>query len=266
MEGMAKDTSSSSRLDQLRTQVSKTTDDLATRSKNMTGDRERIDPGTPPERDPTFGAMRVRVIDIADPQGDGRVLVRLDDTVDADRREVWCRTVSMGAGDQRGIWFLPEIGDEVAVIFEGGDIATPLLLGGLWNSDNRPPVDIPSSGSNDVRSIVSRTGSQIEFNDENSSLTISTPAGHTICLDDSDGECEISDAAGNTIRLAAGSITITSTTSIELAAAATVNVQAATIDLDSALVNVSGALKADTLIATTGVISPSYTPGEGNIF
>ena len=43
------------------------------------------------------------------------------------------------AGTNRGIWFVPDVDDEVLVAFEGGDPRRPYVLGGLWNGKDAPP-------------------------------------------------------------------------------------------------------------------------------
>jgi uncharacterized protein len=46
----------------------------------------------------------------------------------------------------RGVYVLPEIGDEVLVAFEHGDMAHPIVVGSLWNDDQRPPQEAPHCG------------------------------------------------------------------------------------------------------------------------
>ena len=73
-----------------------------------------------------------------------------------------------GAGKDRGAAVLPEVGDEVLVAFEQGDLGHPYILGGLYNGKDQPHggwaanVD---SGSGQVvrRGLVSRTGMKVDF-------------------------------------------------------------------------------------------------------
>ena len=68
----------------------------------------------------------------------GRVRVKfpaLGDTVES----AWARVASPGAGKDRGMMFLPDVGDEVVVAFEHGDTRRPVVLGALYNAkDSRP--------------------------------------------------------------------------------------------------------------------------------
>ena len=62
----------------------------------------------------------------------------------------WARIVSFGAGNDRGIDWLPEINDEVILAFEHGDIHRPLVIGSVWNGVDVPPEyirDAVESGS-----------------------------------------------------------------------------------------------------------------------
>ena len=38
-----------------------------------------------------------------------------------------------------GFYFRPEIGDEVIVAFEHGDVRFPYIIGSVWNGKDRPP-------------------------------------------------------------------------------------------------------------------------------
>lgn len=128
------------------------------------------------------------VTDNDDPQRQGRVKVKYP-SLSGDHASDWARVVTPGAGNQRGIEFLPEVNDEVLVGFEMGDIHYPYVLGGLWNGQDAPPEPGASqSGKIQKRVLRSR-------------------AGHTITLDDSDGGggILIEDKNGNQLFLDSGS-------------------------------------------------------------
>src|SRR5215471_7817270 len=52
------------------------------------------------------------------------------------------------AGSKRGTYFLPEVGDEVIVAFESGDVNLPVILGGVWNENSEPPDQAHPSPEN----------------------------------------------------------------------------------------------------------------------
>ena len=86
---------------------------------------------------PGDDVKRATVIDVADPLGLGRVLIRLPDAVS--ETEVWARVASSPPG-ARGAVFQPEISDEVLVAFAQGDTRNPVVIGSLWEGGSTPPT------------------------------------------------------------------------------------------------------------------------------
>ncbi len=87
----------------------------------------------------------------------------------------WAPVVSLGAGEERGWYFLPELDDEVVVMFAHGDIRRPVVLGALWNGSDDPPD--ANDGANERRVIHSREGSRIEFDDDAGTITFEDGGG-----------------------------------------------------------------------------------------
>jgi uncharacterized protein involved in type VI secretion and phage assembly len=139
-----------------------------------------------------------------DPDGLGRVKVRFPWRDDTDE-SYWARVAAAMAGPDRGCYFLPEVGDEVLVAFDHGEIGHPFVLGALWNGQDKPP-ESNGDGKNNVRKIRSRSGHEIVLDDnheqQKEQVAIKTKAGHRIVLDDAAGgeKIEIRDKSGsNTI-------------------------------------------------------------------
>jgi uncharacterized protein involved in type VI secretion and phage assembly len=100
--------------------------------------------------------------DSSSPKGHVKVkLPTLGDQVES----FWARVVSTGAGDSRGMTFLPEVNDEVIVGFEGGDVTRPLVLGGLYSGASAALDYGAANGKIAKRQIVSRLGHVIELGD-----------------------------------------------------------------------------------------------------
>src|SRR5262245_20921050 len=116
-----------------------------------------------------YEAMVGIVTDNKDPQKLGRVKIKLAVLSEQDT-SYWAPIVMLGAGKNRGWFFIPEVDDEVLVMFEHGDINRPLVVGSLWNGKDKPADKNP--GGNPRRMIKSRQGSKIIFDDDQMKLVI----------------------------------------------------------------------------------------------
>nr|RNJ66311.1 MAG: phage tail protein [Leptolyngbya sp. IPPAS B-1204] len=95
--------------------------------------------------------------------GLGRVKVRFPWLSDKDE-SAWARIATPMAGKEQGWYFLPEVGDEVLVAFNQGNVHDPYILGALWSKIDRPPVT-NEDGKNNIRMIKSRSGHTITLDD-----------------------------------------------------------------------------------------------------
>jgi uncharacterized protein involved in type VI secretion and phage assembly len=193
------------------------------------------------------------VVDNVDPQGGARVQVAVP-VVSAKRgAAMWARLATLSAGDGRGTWFLPEVGDEVLVAFEGGDPALPIVIGSLWAAMDA----LPETGGDGARTTIrTRSGAVIRIEDADAG----TPA--SITVDDASGDRVRIGPAGIEVR-SSGNVTISAAARVEVSAT-TVEVDAATIVANTAVASFAGMLRCDTLVATS-VIASSYSPGAGNV-
>ena len=126
------------------------------------------------ESDKVFEPVIGLVTDNKDPDKLGRVKVKFPVISEKDT-SWWSPIIMLGAGKNRGWFFIPEVDDEVLCIFEHGDLERPLILGGLWNGKDKPPDKNP--GSNPRRVIKSRQGSKIIFDDDQMKLIIEDGTG-----------------------------------------------------------------------------------------
>lgn len=213
-----------------------------------------------------WNSVTALVTDNLDPDGQGRVKIKLPWAIDQEggEYEAWARLATLMAGNNRGTWFLPEIGDEVLVTFLEGDPDRPVVIGSLWNGQDAPPTTADSD--NNIKSIVSRHGIRITLDDrqDEERLTLETPAGQKILLKDGPHAIEISDSSGNSIRLEPSGISIDASARITLTGSA-VEISAGIVTVNASLSRFSGVVQADTMIANT-VVASSYTPGAGNIW
>ena len=63
----------------------------------------------------------------------------------SDSHDGWHTLLRVVRAD-RGVYVLPEVGDEVLIAFEHGDLARPIVVGSLWNDQQRPPQEAPPCG------------------------------------------------------------------------------------------------------------------------
>ena len=98
-----------------------------------------------------------------DPDRLGRVKVRFPWLIGSAESH-WARVATPMAGNGRGLYFLPEVDDEVLVLFERGDVCFPFVIGALWNGKDQAPAG-NSDGQNTLRVIKSRSGHLIRFDD-----------------------------------------------------------------------------------------------------
>lgn len=148
-----------------------------------------------------FAGVTVGVVtDINDPEKLGRVKVKLLDRDTSEFETDYIRVMTPMTGAQWGMFFFPEIGDEVLVAFGGGDLTRPYILGSLWNQNNKPPVEIQDS-KNDIRKIKTKSGHELIFKDEESheTIEIKTPKLLTISMDDEKEVIQVKDKEGKNI-------------------------------------------------------------------
>ncbi|HEV3408862.1 MAG TPA: phage baseplate assembly protein V [Chthoniobacterales bacterium] len=222
---------------------------------------------TPPATN-VQGVYTTRVVSVRDPDGLGRVKVKLPTSIPASplNRQVWARVATLMAGDHRGTWFVPEVGDEVVIAFEEGDATRPVVLGALWNADASPPASMDSRGENNHKLIRLRSGVQIALSDAagEEELILETPAGQKVAIEDALGRITITDSSGNAIVLEPSGIRMTAGAKLQIYAGS-VSLAAGILTIDAGTSKFSGVVQCDTLI-TNSVVSSSYTPGAGNIW
>ena len=218
------------------------------------------------DRTRLYGAYPATVTDIDDPDSQGRVKVKLPWMPDNDGGgyDVWARLATMMAGNNRGTWFIPDVGDEVLVVFEGGDARRPYVVGAMWNGSDAPPQQMDADNNKKV--IRSRNGVKITLDDQSGQeqFIVETPGGQKLTLKDGPGNVIIEDSNGNSIKLEPSGITVTAAAQVKIQCA-TMEVSAGMVTVNAGMSKFSGVVQCDTLISNA-VISASYTPGAGNIW
>jgi len=208
------------------------------------------------------------VVSVEDPKSLARVQVRLlcADGIDDHDAPVWARVAVAFAGDQRGSFMLPDVGDEVLVIFVNGDSRMPIVVGTMWHGSAAPPETI-SGDRIDRWSIVGKEGTRIAIVEERAgeaTISFTTPGGVSGELTDSGGGKIELNAAGYSLTIDSNGVSIQTGGKVSVEAS-TIEVTSGQVTVNAGMVTFSGVVKCDTLIATT-VAASIYTPGAGNIW
>ena len=141
---------------------------------------------SPKVRMPLAETQMATVLSNADPEGKGRVRVRMNWQTDG-MQTGWVRVMTPDGGSSsdvksnRGFVFIPEVGDQVLLGFRHGDPARPYVLGSLFNGTTGGG----GLEGNHMKSLTTRSGHTIKLNDSLSSLgiTIKDIKGNSIHID-----------------------------------------------------------------------------------
>jgi uncharacterized protein involved in type VI secretion and phage assembly len=156
-------------------------------------------------RQPRIQSCSALVTDNKDPKKWGRVKVQFDWSQDVD--SPWIRMAAAHAGDKRGFYFVPEVGDEVIVDFEGGRPENPFIIGTLYNGKSN--FSSSFHDKNNIKSIKTRSGNEIIFDDagkltfknENNSIELICEKDGSIAIT-SNGDINIT--AGKNLAMSVG--------------------------------------------------------------
>jgi uncharacterized protein involved in type VI secretion and phage assembly len=100
-----------------------------------------------------------------DPDNLDRIKIRLPwlDEGDVDQTH-WAQLLTPMEGNKFGWYSIPDIEDVVVVMFIGGDIQQPVIVGGVWSKPDFSP-EPNEDGANNFRGYRSRSGHRMVFDD-----------------------------------------------------------------------------------------------------
>ncbi|MPM32723.1 hypothetical protein SDC9_79288 [bioreactor metagenome] len=146
-----------------------------------------------------YGVMIGIVAKNYDKDMPGRVCVTIP-TRDQDANELqWARLSMPSSGTTWGHYFLPEVGDQVLLAFEGGNIEKPYIIGCVPKDSNKFLTKAVDQ-DNQYKRIVTKHGSSLSFEDSKEGdgakdkITLQTALqGHTVLLDNENKVIRITD-------------------------------------------------------------------------
>ena len=139
---------------------------------------------SPKVRMPLAETQMATVLSNADPQGKGRVRVRMNWQTNG-MQTGWVRVMTPDGGSSsdvksnRGFVFIPEVGDQVLLGFRHGDPARPYVMGSLFNGTTGGG----GGQGNNCKSLTTRSGSSLKLDDSAGSVTLHDKGGVSMNFD-----------------------------------------------------------------------------------
>ncbi|AZA57057.1 type VI secretion system tip protein VgrG [Chryseobacterium shandongense] len=188
---------------------------------------------------PAISGLHVGIVSQleSDPDGEDRILVQIP-IINNEEEGIWARVATLDAGENRGSFFRPEIGDEVIIGFINDDPNDAVVLG-MLNSSTKP-APIVASDDNHEKGFVTRSEMKMIFNDDKISYTLETPKGKKVIVDEDADIIKIEDEHANTFTINKDGISMESSKDIKIKAKGDINMEGVNIN-----VKASAQLKAE---------------------
>lgn len=148
------------------------------------------------------GIMVCQVMKNYDKDKQGFVQVNINTRDYDDTKLVWARMALAYGGNKWGEYFIPEVGDQVIVAFEQGNIERAFVIGAVPKA-NSGFMQKAFNEKNEIKRITTRNGNNIDIIDkgegdgDNDKITMTTSKGlHKLELDNEKKKILISDKEG----------------------------------------------------------------------
>lgn len=210
-----------------------------------------------------FGKYRGLVVDNQDPESRARITVRVPSVLGAEMVSHWAEPcLPFGGLADQGLFLVPEVGAQVWVEFEEGNVNRPIWTGTVWQQTGDAPSEAADRSPN-MRQLKTPSGHSLSFDDTEGeeemrlyhpadaelkidpegTVSVTDAAGATLTMDASASSIEVSDANGNTLTMESSGITVSdaSGNEIKLEAGGVTVSSSATVTIEGAMVNVGGA-------------------------
>jgi Rhs element Vgr protein len=192
----------------------------------------------------------------SDPDGEDRILVKMP-TLDNQAKGTWARVCTLDAGNERGSFFRPEIGDEVIVGFLNDDPRDAVVLG-MLNSSAKP-APWPGKDDNHIKGWQTRSKMKFFFDDDKKEVTLETPAGNKFIISEDQKSITLQDQNGNSLKMNDQGIEIKSVKNLKIEAAQNADIKAGQNLKAEGSMNAE--LKAGTQLTAKGGASAEFSSG-----
>ncbi len=183
-----------------------------------------------PAAEPQLGV----ITDNKDPDNLGRVQVRLL-WQEQGQSTPWLRVLSLhSGGTNRGLFFIPEVGDYVIVGFTQNDPDRPFVMGSVPNGKS---VDSSKNNDNNIKSIRTRTGNTIYLRDKEQDkiqeIVVKTDDNNIISISVDSGKGTIKIASSKDINISSDSSISIKSKDITIEASNQLEMKAQTIKISA---------------------------------
>ncbi len=150
-----------------------------------------------------------------DPDGESRVQVKIP-LLEESGEGIWARLAQIYASEEFGAFWYPQVDDEVILGFVQGDPRYPIILGSLYSSKRKTPLQ-PNS-DNSTQAFITKSKLKLRFEDKDKDIFLETPGGQSITLSDKDRKIELKDQHNNVITMDSSGIKIKSHKAVNIEA------------------------------------------------
>ena len=137
----------------------------------------------------------------------------------------WCYVMAPMGGPECGAFFFPQVNDLVVLAYLDGDPHRPLVLGGYWNTEVKPPLTVADGKAEDY---TLKTPKGIELllhdTDKKQKVTLTMPSGMVLTLDDENSKVSVQDKGGDnalSMDMKGGEVTLKAKTKVTVQAGQT---------------------------------------------
>jgi len=178
---------------------------------------------------PSIHGLQIGIVTKIDQDPDNQHRIQVKLPLFGAQTNVWARKLFPDAGNDRGVYFMPEINDEVIIGFLHDDARFPVIIGSLHSSKNKTPY--VTDAENKEKGVVTREKLKLTFNDADKIITLETPAKQSIVIDDKNGTIIITDKSKNKITMKSNLIELNGVGDIKIVAKQNIEISGLKIDI-----------------------------------